>query len=125
MGNMFSSCYALQSIPQFDTRKITTFSAMCLSNTSLRQMLGPFTATLVTTFSSMFSSSYNLSRCQITGTNQTISFLDCNLGGTEIDEIFSGLSASGAGKTITMTGNWGTSTATRSIATTKGWTVVL
>jgi len=123
----FANCVSLQTITLSTTTAVTNMNSMFSGATNLKQVLGPFTATNVTVgnFANIFTSCVSLVRCQITGTNQTISFLNCNLGGTEIDEIFSGLSASGAGKTITMTGNWGTSTATRSIATTKGWTVVL
>lgn len=45
------------------------------------------------------------------------------LSGPELDAIYTGLSVTGAGKTITVTGNFGTATHNPSIATAKGWTV--
>jgi hypothetical protein len=90
---------------------------------ALVQVLGPWTATNITSFTNTFNGASSLSRCQITGTNATISFAYCSLGATELNEIFSGLSATGAGKTITITGNPGAATCSRSIATAKGWAV--
>jgi hypothetical protein len=46
------------------------------------------------------------------------------LSGSELNSIYTALSANGAGKTITVTGNYGTSTDDPTIATAKGWTVI-
>jgi surface protein len=125
---MLSSCISLTSVPAFDFSKTTGVgSSSVFSSAQKLRETGVLTVSTNAgnSYSNIFQNCISLSRCPITGTNATISFLNCNLGGAAIDEIFSGLSNTGSGKTITMTGNWGTSTATRSIATTKGWTVVL
>ena len=44
-------------------------------------------------------------------------------GAAALNEIYANLSANGAGKTITVTGNYGTASDDPSIATAKGWTV--
>jgi surface protein len=150
MSSMFLNCLSLKSFPSFNTSKVTTMANMvqnCSSlqtitfttttslismnnfssgAVSLKQMVGlngPFNISSATNVTNAFSALNSLSRCQVTGTNVTISFASGSLGGTELNEIFYGLSVTGAGKTITITGNVGTSTCTRSIATAKGWTV--
>ncbi len=50
-------------------------------------------------------------------------FSNNNLDSTALDEIYTNASATGAGKTITVTGNWGAANDTPSIATAKGWAV--
>jgi hypothetical protein len=76
----------------------------------------------MTSFASGCSS---LSSVACTGINQTISFASCKLSAAQIDAIFTNLASSGSGKTITVTGNYGAATCTTSIATNKGWTVVV
>jgi hypothetical protein len=96
--NMYNNCYSLRELPAASVGGITT----------------------VTT---MFSGCIGLARVQYAGFNVTIDFTACNLNATALNEIFTNLSASGAGKTITILNNPGAATCTRSIATTKGWTV--
>jgi hypothetical protein len=64
----------------------------------------------------------------VTGVNATISLAACQLGRDELVAVFTGLNAAGAGKTITVTNNWGVpnlSVADKAIATGKGWTLTL
>ena len=60
---------------------------------------------------------------QATGINVSVNMANCMFGATALNEIYTNLSASGAGKTITVTGNYGTASDDPSIATAKGWTV--
>ena len=126
MSAMFSSCFSLQTITFTTTTSLVTFNNVFTSNNSIKQMLGangPFNISSVNSINNTFSTCPSLNRCQITGTNLTVSFAGCSLGATELNEIFYGLSATGAGKTITITNNPGAATCTRSIATAKGWAV--
>jgi hypothetical protein len=93
------------------------------SNCSRLSSIGGFTASSITSFSSTFSNCYNLSVATLYGTNASISYQNCNLSPTELNRIFTNLSSTGAGKTVTITGNWGAAACNRSIATGKGWTV--
>ncbi len=51
------------------------------------------------------------------------SFANCMLSATELNAIYTALSATGAGKTITVSGNFGTANDDPTIATAKDWTV--
>jgi len=65
----------------------------------------------------------NLRRMRATGMNASFDVSNNNLDSTALDEIYTNASATGAGKTITVTGNWGAANDTPSIATAKGWAV--
>jgi hypothetical protein len=122
-SQMFQSCSALKTVPAYTfSAALTTTVSMFSGCFGLRNLPAiTFTGTPTTT--TMFSNCGALSRVQATGINSTISFASCNLAGAQLDEIYTNLSASGAGKTITVSSNWGTATDTPSIATAKGWTV--
>jgi hypothetical protein len=57
-----------------------------------------------------------------TGIAQNISVANCKLSATKLNEIYSNLKTV-TGKTITVTGNYGTASDDPSIAIAKGWTV--
>ncbi len=65
----------------------------------------------------------NLKRMRATGMNASFDVSNNNLDSTALDEIYTNASATGAGKTITVTANWGAANDNPSIATAKGWTV--
>jgi hypothetical protein len=68
-----------------------------------------------------------LSRIQGSGFNQNLSVASCNMGSTSLNELYTNLATVGASgaaaKTITVTGNWGATASTKSIAIGKGWAV--
>lgn len=150
MSQMFQNCGGLATVPQFSMSSVTNASSMFFNCSSL-VTVPQFNMSAVTNASSMFSGCSSLaslpaldlaaissaanmagfaSTCPslasvaCTGINQTISFASCKLSAAQIDAIFTNLSSSGSGKTITVTGNYGAATCTTSIATAKGWTVV-
>lgn len=98
--NMFASCYALEKIPAINLSAVNTIT----------------NATFCT-------SSSSLTRMQATGINVSVNMQQCLLGAAALNEIYTNLSNNGAGKTITVTGNYGTTSDDPSIATAKGWTV--
>ena len=60
---------------------------------------------------------------QATGINVSVNMANGMFGATALNEIYTNLSSNGTGKTITVTGNYGTASDDPSIATAKGWTV--
>ena len=64
-----------------------------------------------------------LRRIRATGMNATFDVSNNSLDSTALNEIYTNVSANGATKTITVTGNWGTANDNPSIATAKGWAV--
>jgi hypothetical protein len=71
----------------------------------------------------MFLNCNSLARIQASDFNFTFSVANCKLSATALDEIFTNLPIVTA-QTITITDNYGASTANTTIATDKGWTVV-
>jgi len=102
MTSMFSGCNSLAALPALNTSAVTAGN-----------------------FTTMFSNCFSLCAAPLAGTNQSISYSGCKLSAAALNAIYTALSSNGAGKTITVTGNWGTATHTPSIATAKGWTVTV
>ncbi|MSW55125.1 MAG: BspA family leucine-rich repeat surface protein [Actinobacteria bacterium] len=143
VNSMFSNCTSLTDVGGFDTSRVTTFTSFFANCTSLKSI--PLIDTSRgTTFTSMFSSALiyeipalnmtssisiaalgggNLTRMRATGMNASFDVSNNSLDSTALNEIYTNASATGAGKTITVTGNWGAANDTPSIATAKGWAV--
>jgi hypothetical protein len=118
---MFNNCVSLQTIPLINTANGITFSSMFNGCTSL-QSVPLLVITAGTTFTAMFGSCWSLAVGKLSGTAQDISYTNCRLSATELNNIYTGL-GSGAGKTITVTGNYGTTGDNPATATAKSWTV--
>ena len=97
MSYMFNNCYSLASLDlsSFDTSAVTSIS--------------------------MFSSCYSLASL-LFPCDKTFTVASCKLSAAALDELYTSLPTV-TGKTITVTGNYGTSGHTPSIATAKSWTV--
>jgi hypothetical protein len=142
---MFYSCSLLEKVPLFDLSRVTDVYGMfqnagvstvplfdthaCTAinsgfqNASRLRAVPAVNLSASTTLSSTFSGCASLAECLATGMNQTVSFANCKLSASALNTIFTNLSANGAGKTITITGNYGAATCDISIATAKLWTV--
>lgn len=120
---MYNSCLNLRRVPGMSGASLTTISNMFASCTSLIEVGSiPCSAAglvnVLTTFSTV-----SLKRMRITNINASFTLTNCSLDSNALNEIYTNVSATGAGKTITVTGNWGTANDNPSIATAKGWTV--
>ena len=99
--DMFTNCYAIQRLENCNFGAVTVFNGV-----------GGFA-----------TGCGNLKKVTITGMNASINFSNCQLSASALDTIYGNLSATGAGKTITVTGNYGTTGDNPAIATAKNWTV--
>ena len=126
MNSMFTTCPNLITVPLFNTASVTNMGLM-FNNCFNLITIPSFNTSAVTAgnFTNIFVGCANLSSAPFAGTNQNISYLNCKLSASSLNAIYSGLSINGAGKTITVTGNWGTATDNPSMATSKGWTVIV
>lgn len=148
MSSMYSACACLVGIPAYDTNKVTDMSSMfsysggvtffpdidtsnvenmasMFFNNSALQAVPELNVAKCTNFASMFSGCPSLSVGKMAGTKENISYSGCKLSRDEIVDIFNGL-ATVAGKTVTVSGNWGygdLSASDRAIATDKGWSI--
>ena len=128
MAGMFGSCFSLRdlNITGWNTSALTNAVTMFTYCTSL-QKIPAINLSAVTSFGGgggqFCNSSTSLTQMSATGINATITFASCMLRADALNEIYTNLSANGAGKTITVTGNYGTASDDPSIAIAKGWTV--
>ena len=121
MYYMFYNCNSLISIPLLDTSSVTDMSYM-LYNCSSMTSIPLLDTSSVTNISQMFRNCYSLTKGALSGTVTSISYVNCRLSATELNDIFTNLGTV-TSKTITITGNWGADTCDQTIATNKGWTV--
>lgn len=120
--NMFQTCTSLQTIPLLDTSAATTLGNMfngCAALTSVPAL----NVANCTNFAQMFLGCSSLQSAPIAGGRFAISYLNCMLGAAALDAIYTALGTASGSQTITVTGNYGTTGDTPSIATGKGWTV--
>lgn len=101
MQNMFNSCFSLKIIPLFNTSALINRSSV----------------------NSIFANCPSLCQGRTNGIRFSISYAYCKLSAAALNDIFTGLGTASGAQTITITGNPGAATCTRSIATAKGWTV--
>jgi hypothetical protein len=99
MENMFNNCGALKTIPALDFNGVS----------SATNLSGIFT-------------NCRLFRIEATGARFTHTIASNCLSGANLDAYYTGLPTV-TSQTLTVTGNYGTSTDNPSIATAKGWTV--
>jgi len=129
MTSMFQSCYSLQSVPLFNTQNVIIMTSMFNGCTVLQSVPSLNVSAVVTSAdnASIFNTCRSLADAALSGTTQTISYINCNLGTPEIVKIFNNLGTAASGATITITGNIGVTNLTatdRLIATSKGWTII-
>jgi hypothetical protein len=94
---MFNGCFSLKQIPAFDVTSVTNFT---------------------NTFNGCSSNSY----VGATGFSESFSIASNSLSSSALDDLYTNLPS--VSKTLTVTGNYGTSADDPTIATGKGWTVV-
>lgn len=127
MGTFVQGCTALEKFPLLDTSAVTNAALMFTGCSALQSIpaLDMSAATNLTgwIYSSATSLCQSLSKVSATGMNASFRIDNSKLSSTDLNEIYTNLSATGAGKTITVTGNYGTAGDNPSIATAKGWTV--
>lgn len=120
--NMFYGCRSLEKIPKYNYAKVTNFSnpfAGCKSLLEIDISTATSTLTGIPTFAYL-----NSLRSLILPPNWSydlnVSYTD--LSATELNRIFTNLPTV-VGKTINITSTPGAATCTRTIATSKGWTI--
>jgi hypothetical protein len=143
-GGLFNSCIALETTPLFDTSSGTTVGlfgnctslrfvplydmsaatsvANCFISSFALQSLPAFDLSSAIGVGGFVSGCPNLASVPILGMSVSFSVASCKLSASALDEIYANLPTV-VGQTITVTGNYGTTGHTPSIATAKGWTV--
>jgi hypothetical protein len=117
----FNNCTSLQRAPLFATGVLTGLNLTFNNCTSLASVPA-FNCSSVNNTVSVFGGCVSLSRVLATGIPISFTVANCKLSAAALDEIYTNLPTV-TGQTITVTGNYGTTGHTPSIATAKGWTV--
>lgn len=74
-------------------------------------------------FGNGFAGSNAVMAAPLLNTKANISYADCTMSPTALNQVFTNLASVTGGQIINITNNWGSSGCNRSIATGKGWTV--
>ena len=125
-STMFSTCTSLRSVefPSGALAAVTNIATMFNGCSTLQRLKFPSgaLASLSSATTNLFNGCSALSRIENCTIPLTFSLASCRLGAAALDEIYTALPTI-SGQTVTVTGNYGTSADTPSIATGKGWTV--
>jgi hypothetical protein len=100
---------------------IATLFNGCNSLQSIKFGSGGF-GSLSSATTNLFNGCAGLARIENCAIPLTFSLQNCRLGAAALDEIYTALPTVSS-QTVTVSGNFGTSGDTPSIATSKGWTV--
>ena len=126
-SSMFYQCELLTRVPALNlsaTTNVQTLFNSCYALSEIPAITFNSSQTATTYFSTTaFSTMTNLKKFSATGMNATFSLASLQLGPEALNEVYTNLSSTGTGKTITVSGNWGTASDDPTIATAKGWTV--
>ena len=123
MSNMFTLCNSLTTVPLFNTALVTNMGVMFSGCNSLTAVPAFSVAATTTSaaYSNIVTGCTNLSKFGM-APKYTFSVANCKLSATQLNAIYTALPTV-TSQTITVTGNYGTTSDTPSIATAKGWTV--
>lgn len=130
MDNMFQNCQSLRRIPNMTVANGvlagTSEFTDCYRDCRSLIEVGTFDLTNntgITSHANVFFQARSLQKIGVIGLRETFTIADCSLGATALNTLYTNL-ATVTGKTITVTGNPGTTGDDPTIATAKGWTVV-
>jgi hypothetical protein len=121
---MFNACYSLEKVPAFGLPKCVNIGNMFATCINLREIPAiNFNVVPVTTAGVVISNAYSLQSFLAIGPALSFSIAYNNLSAAALDAVYTNLPSVTGTKVITVTGNYGVSGDTHSIATLKGWTV--
>lgn len=126
MTYMLQDCYALAyvDLSPLAGAPITSLSNIFSGCSSLAEAdLTPFNGAPITAISNAFYACISLSSLKMPSPI-TFSVASCKLSAAALDALYTSLPTV-TGKTLTVTGNYGTTGHTPSIATAKGWTITV
>lgn len=123
---MFRGCSSLVDVPAIDTSSATEVAHMFNGCSSLVELPTLDFSSISTAFNntaSLFAGCTSLERVVLEGMSRGFSVEGTNMGAAALNDLFRGLATVTSSTTITITGTPGATTANKSIATNKGWTV--
>src|SRR5690625_1680816 len=127
MTYMFNDCTSLTQVPLLDTGNVTTMTGMFASCTSLTAI--ELDMSSITSSSPVWGATESTALSSLTsllthGMTRSLSVRWTAMEAPALNAWFDSLGQARSGATITITGAPGADTCDRTIATSKGWTVV-
>jgi hypothetical protein len=122
---MFRNSYLLTKIGTLTlSPSITTISEMFLAS-NVQEVVFTNTLANVTAVANFLGGATNVKRLVTPGLTRGINVINAQMSATALNEFFTSLGTAFGPQTITATGNPGSATCNTSIATSKGYTVVI
>jgi hypothetical protein len=122
-SSMFNSCFSLEIAPLFDTSSVTSSMTSMFASCFNLKTIPAYSTASCTSMGNFCNTAYSVTRI-LTPIKFTNSIANLKLSANALNELFTILPTV-TGQTLTITGNPGTATCNTSIATAKGWTVVI
>jgi surface protein len=119
---MFQNCYLLKTIPAYDTSNVTDFRSMFSGAESLL-IVPKLDVGKGEDFGTAFNGCAQLTQNLMHGAVRNLDLSNQNLSVAELNRIYANLGRV-EGKTVDVTGNYGTAGHDPSLAASRGWTVV-
>lgn len=122
---MFISCYALTTVPLFNTVRVTNMTSMFQNCYNLK-IIPVFDTRIVNTTTNIFSNCFSLTNATMSGLSATTSYAATNISYSALSAIFLNLGL-GTSRTITITNALGASqplSAVRTCTTTVSSTTI-
>ena len=123
MQNMFQFCYNLTTVTLFNTANVTNMVSMFLGCSSLQTVT--LNLSSVSVLANIFLSTINIDTLILNGCRYGFSISNNEMSATALNNMFTSLGTAAGSQTITVTGNPGALTCNTTIATAKGFTVVI
>jgi hypothetical protein len=123
--SMFSGCINLESVVTITITSVCTSMASLGDNAKKCRGFIISNCSGITTTTSAFNGMVSMETLILTGMTRGFTIDDCNMSATAIDALFTSLGTASGAQTINVRRNPGSATCTTSIATSKGYTVVI
>jgi hypothetical protein len=123
VGSLFSSCASIEIAPLLDTSNVTNNMTSMFAGCANLKTIPAYSTASCTSMLNFCNTAYSVTRI-LTPIKFTNSIANLKLSADALNELFTILPTV-TGQTLTITGNPGTATCDTSIATAKGWSVVI
>ncbi len=123
MLSMFYNCFALQTVPLFNTASVQNMGNMFQGCPLLKSVT--LNLSSVSILSNPFNGTTNIDTLILNGCRYGFNIASNEMSATALNALFTSLGTAVGSQTITITGNPGASTCDTTIATSKGFTVVI
>ena len=124
MNSMFFNCVTLTILPLFNTANVTNMANM-FQNCQVLKSVTLNLSSVSSVLASTFALTVNIETLILSGCRYGFNIANNEMSASALNALFTSLGTAVGSQTITITGNPGASTCDTTIATSKGFTVVI